>query len=45
MRIAGFRIDSFLFLHSDFLSFTSGCPVLVKEDESEKNSLNAGFMT
>ena len=42
---SGFRIGLFSFLHSVFLSFTSGCPVLVKEDESEKNSLNAGFMT
>ncbi|MFR9215015.1 MAG: hypothetical protein ACLVKK_02095 [Ruthenibacterium sp.] len=39
-----FRMNSLSFLHSDFLSFTSGYPVLVKEDEPEKG-LNAGFVT
>ena len=35
---SGFGFDLFSFLHRDFSSFTSGCPVLVKEDDPEKTA-------
>ena len=35
---SGFGISLFSFLHSDFLSFTSGCPVWVKAHDSEKTA-------